>query len=139
MAQSRSALIVASDTYQDPELRRLRAPGQDAKALATVLRDPAIGGFDVQISLNQRHYEVRAALDRFFRDCGPGDVLLLHFSCHGVKDEAGRLFFAAADTQKELLNATAISAEWVNGLLEGTRSRRVVLLLDCCYSGAFVR
>jgi hypothetical protein len=36
MTPIRSALIVASDTYQDPELSRLRAPGRDAEATAEV-------------------------------------------------------------------------------------------------------
>ena len=39
----RYALIVATDTYADPKLRRLRAPARDAEALADVLRDPEIG------------------------------------------------------------------------------------------------
>lgn len=37
---ARNALIVASDSYTDPGLRRLRAPASDAQALLTVLRDP---------------------------------------------------------------------------------------------------
>jgi hypothetical protein len=139
MASSRSALIVASDTYQDPQLAQLRAPGRDAEELAAVLGDPAIGDFEVKVSRNAHHYEVRVALEDFFADRSPEDVLLLHFSCHGIKDEAGRLFFAAADTQKDRLNATAIAADYVNDLLNRARSRRVVLLLDCCFSGAFTR
>jgi hypothetical protein len=139
MEGSRSALIVAVDTYEDPQLARLRAPGRDAEELAAVLRDPAIGGFDVRVSTNQRHYEIRVSLEDFFADRRPEDVLLLHFSCHGIKDDAGRLFFAASDTQKSRLNATGIAADYVNDLLNHARSRRVVLLLDCCFSGAFTR
>jgi Caspase domain len=139
MAPSRSGLIIASDTFEDPRLRQLRAPGIDAQELADVLGDSGIGGFDVRVSMNKRHYEVRIELEDFFDDRAPDDVLLLHFSCHGIKDEAGRLFFAVADTQKHRLNATAIAADYVNDLLNRTRSRRVVLLLDCCFSGAFTR
>ena len=131
MAPRRSGLIVASDTFEDPRLRQLRAPGTDAQELAAVLSDPRIGDFDVRVSMNQRNYEVRLALEDFFDDRRPDDVLLLHFSCHGIKDEAGRLFFAVADTQKHRLNATAIAADYVNDLLNQTRSRRVV-----CFSTA---
>src|SRR3954470_11116630 len=139
MPPVRSALIIASDTYADPQLAQLRAPGRDAEELAAVLRDPAIGDFDVRVSMNGHHYEVRVALEDFFADRRPEDLLLLHFSCHGIKDEAGRLFFAATDTQRSRLNATAIAAEYVNDLLNSARSRRIVLLLDCCFSGAFTR
>src|SRR5262245_45961742 len=139
MANGRGALIVATGTYADPQLSQLRAPGQDAQSLADVLGDPQIGDFDVRVVMNRRSYEVRLALEDFFSDRRPDELLLVHFSCHGVKDETGRLFFAAADTQKARLNATAIAAEYVNDLINRTRSRQVVLLLDCCFSGAFTR
>jgi uncharacterized caspase-like protein len=80
--------------------------------------------------MNARSYEVRLALEDFFADRRPDELLLVHFSCHGVKDESGRLFFAAADTQKKRLNATAIAAEYVNDLINRTRSRQVVLYAD---------
>lgn len=61
----------------------------------------------------------------------------MHFSCHGVKDEDGELYLAAADTDLDLLSATAISAAWLNDRINRTRSRRTVVLLDCCFSGSF--
>jgi uncharacterized RDD family membrane protein YckC len=136
---TRSALIVASDDYADPGLRRLRAPASDARALAAVLRDPNIGGFDVRTLLNQPAYEVNEAVEEFFDERRPDDLLLLHFSSHGVKDEAGELYFAAANTKLRRLGATAVAAEFVNRRMSRSRSRRVVLLLDCCYAGAFER
>jgi putative sterol carrier protein len=47
------------------------------------------------------------------------------------------LHFATRDTNLSSLDATAVSAHFVNRQMSRTRSRRVVLLLDCCYSGAF--
>jgi hypothetical protein len=140
MDGARSALIVASDDYTDPGLRRLRAPAQDAEALTRVLRDPNIGGFEVRTLLNAPAYRVNEAVVEFFSaDRRPDDLLLLHFSCHGVKDEAGDLYFATADTRLRLLAATAVEAQFVNRRMNRSRSRRVVLLLDCCYAGAFER
>jgi uncharacterized caspase-like protein len=136
---SRSALIVANDSYSDPGLSRLRAPDSDAQALAGVLRDPAIGDFDVRVLLNQPAHEVNLAVEELFADRRPDDLLLLHFSCHGLKDESGELFFAAANTRLRRLGATAVAAEFVNRRMNRSRSRRVVLLLDCCYAGAFER
>jgi hypothetical protein len=136
---TRSALIVAADQYADPGLRQLRAPSSDAEALAGVLQDPQIGGFEVRTLLNQPVYEVNLAVEEFFADRHPDDLLLLHVSSHGVKDEDGRLYFAAANTRLRRLGATAVAAEFVNQLMSRSRSRRVVLLLDCCYAGAFER
>ena len=136
---ARSALIVASDDYTDPGLRRLRAPASDARALAVVLQDPGIGGFEVRTLLNEPAHEVNLAVEEFFADRRPDDLLLVHFSCHGVKDEGGELYFAMANTLLRRLGATAVAAEFVNRRMSRSRSRRVVLLLDCCYAGAFER
>ena len=139
MDGKRSALIVASDSYSDPGLRRLRAPAQDAQALAAVLSNPDIGGFDARVLRNEPAHEINLAVEEFFADRRPDDLLLLHFSCHGVKDESGELYFAAANTKLRRLGATAVAAEFVNRRMSRSRSRRVVLLLDCCYAGAFER
>jgi hypothetical protein len=136
---SRSAFIVANDDYADRRLSRLRAPAADARELANVLGDPDIGGFDVDVSLNEPEHVVRRRLSAFFDNRVAADVLLLHLSCHGVKDEDGRLYFATPDTEMDHLDATSIPSEFVNRLMTRSRSRRVLLLLDCCYSGAFAR
>ena len=139
MDGTRSALIVASYDYADPGLRRLRAPASDAQALAGVLRDPGIGGFEVRTLLNAPAHEVSLAVEEFFADRRPDDLLVVHFSCHGVKDEDGELYFATSNTLLGRLGATAVAAEFVNRRMSRSRSRRVVLLLDCCYAGAFER
>ncbi|HET6214581.1 MAG TPA: caspase family protein, partial [Micromonosporaceae bacterium] len=135
----RKALVIATAGYDDPALARLRAPTHDADALAGVLGDPTIGGFDVELLTEADERTVRRRIAAFFADRDRDDLLLLHFSCHGVKDNRGRLYLAARDTDLATLSATAIPASFVNDQLAETQSRRVVLVLDCCYSGAFAR
>src|SRR4029450_10390068 len=43
------------------------------------------------------------------------------------------------DTELANLDATAVPADFVNRHMSRSHSRRIVLLLDCCYSGAFAR
>ncbi len=138
MTGSREALIIATGTYEDPELRRLRAPAQDAEALTRVLADPAIGGFQVESVVDQPARVITRAAQQFFAGRGLDDLLLVHLSCHGVKDDDGRLYFAALDTEKKFLASTGVSAALMVDLMEHCRARSIVLLLDCCYSGAFV-
>jgi hypothetical protein len=135
----RRALIVSADTYGDAKFRQLRSPGVDAAALRRVLEDPEIAGFDVQVSLNEPEHVVRRTIEDFFKTAGVDDFLLLHFGCHGVKDDDGKLYFVAADTEIARLDSSGIPAEFVNRHMARSRSRRIVLLLDCCYSGAFAR
>ena len=139
MAGNRSALIVASDRYRDPGLKQLRSPAYDAESLAGVLQDPAIGNFDVQLVVNEPEPILRRQVADFFSDRSLEDVLLLHFACHGVKDADGQLYFAAPDTEVQALDATALPSEFVSRQMTKSRSRRIILLLDCCYSGAFAR
>ncbi|HEX6676368.1 MAG TPA: hypothetical protein VF486_15240, partial [Actinomycetes bacterium] len=44
----------------------------------------------------------------FFADRLGDDLLLAQFSCHGVKDDSGQLYFATADTELANLDATAV-------------------------------
>ena len=136
---ARRALIVANAEYEDPALGRLRGPTRDADALARVLGDPAVGGFEVDLLMDADERTVRRGIAAFFAGRDPDDLLFLHFSCHGVKDSRGRLHLAARDTELAVLGATGIPASFVHDQLDQTASRRVVLVLDCCYSGAFAR
>lgn len=136
---SRSALIVANGEYRSEKLRRLRAPAHDADALARVLQDPAIGGFEVGLVRDQPEHVLRRRIARFFTERRRDDLLVLHISCHGLKDDDGHLFFAATDTEFDDLESTALPEEFVRRQMAKSRSGRIVLLLDCCYSGAFSR
>lgn len=141
MKMARKALIIATFQYEDADLRRLVAPAQDAEALQRVLSDPQIGGFEVSTLLNRPAREVSAAVEDFSLGRARDDLLFLYFSGHGLRDENGRLYFATVDTH--LLDharpkkATAVSATFVKDVLQSSNSRRQVLVLDCCYSGAF--
>ncbi|MEW2034161.1 caspase family protein [Streptomyces roseifaciens] len=136
-AESRYALIIANDSYQDQGLRQLMSPAQDAEALAGVLSDPRIGGFDVQIVRNEPSHAISMRLDDFFADRRPGDTLVVHFSCHGLKSESGELYFAASNTLPRRLASTAVPADFVRRCMSCTRARSIALFLDCCYGGAF--
>jgi uncharacterized caspase-like protein len=63
--------------------------------------------------------------------------LAVYLSCHGVLDRRNRLYFAATDTVKTQLSSTGIPSAWLLDQLEECRARQQVLILDCCFSGAF--
>ena len=141
MPEIKAALIVANWKYDDADLRQLVAPANDAEALARVLQDPNICGFEVTTLLNRPSHEACQQIERFFLDRKRDDLLLLYFSCHGIKDDDGLLYFAAPDTRmvehSRPLRSTALSADFVRSVMRSSNSRRQVLMLDCCYSGAF--
>ncbi|EFL27048.1 conserved hypothetical protein [Streptomyces himastatinicus ATCC 53653] len=136
---NKKALIIANQHHDDEQFRELPAATADANALRAVLADPEIGGFQVTTVVNQTERTWRTKIFEFFGEAGPDDLLLLHLSCHGWKDLHNVLRFVARDTERDRIEATAVDAQYIATWMEHSRSRRVVVLLDCCYSGAFIK
>jgi len=138
VSESRFALLIATGRYDHPGLQQLRSPVRDAEGLTEVLQDHRIGGFEVRTVVDGRQHEVNRAIEDFFLDRGRDDLLLLHISCHGIKNDDGELYFAARDTDRRLLGSTGVSAAFLHTQMRRCRAKSIVLLLDCCYSGAFL-
>ncbi|WP_217161906.1 type VII secretion protein EccCb [Streptomyces sp. AC512_CC834] len=137
---SRVALLVATTDYIDPELSRLRSPASDARRLAALLEDEAIGYFDSVVPLvNDSKAEIEEHVERTLQGLKPDDTLLLYISCHGLRDRHARLFFTTLRTKRDLPEATAVSARFVEEQMTRCRARSKVLLLDCCFGGTYVQ
>lgn len=139
MTGRRLALVIANGEYEHQSLQRLRSAPADAAALVDVLADPAIADFEVEVLTDATAHEVLAAIEDRLSDVRPDDLVLLHFSGHGLKDESGALYLAARNTRPDRLGSTAVPADFVQRSMNSCRARRLVLLLDCCYGGAFGR
>ena len=134
------ALIIGNNEYQDANLAKLVTPQEDVNDLAEVLRASDIGGFDhVTTLINESDANVRLGIEDFFTDKKPDDLLVMYFSGHGVRDEEGKLYLAVNNTRPNRLLATAVPAEFITSLMDRSRSKRQVLILDCCHSGAFAQ
>ena len=135
---ARYAVVIANTRYADPGLAQLSAPGKDAEDFARVLKSKDISAFDnVQVLLNQPKSVIDETLDELFSDKKREDLLLLYFSGHGVKDEQGVLYLAAANTLRSRLRSTAVDSAFIRELMDDSRSESQILILDCCNSGAF--
>ena len=135
----RLALLIGNQSFDpDSKFEPLRGPHNDVDALAAVLRDSARGGFtEVRPIKDARHRDLVPAVRRILREATKDDEVLIHYSGHGQPDEDGRLFLAAADSHAEELAATALRATDLQEWMARSPARSVVMLLDCCYAGAF--
>jgi hypothetical protein len=134
------ALIIGNTEYTDPGLAQLTSPGKDTEDFARVLKDQEIGAFDhVNILLNQLSSSIIEAIDEFFDEKKPDDLLVLYFSGHGVRDELGTLYLAVANTNRARLRSTAIKSDYIREAMDQSRSKRQVLILDCYNSGSYAQ
>jgi hypothetical protein len=133
----RSALVIASGAYDDGSFASLRSPAVDAEAFAAVLGHPACGGFEVKTLLDQPVQSLRVGVQRFLTARAADETIVIYVSCHGVLSSRRRLYFAARDTSVDMLAATGLESRWLIECLDECAARRQVVILDCCFSGAF--
>jgi Caspase domain len=135
------ALLVGNGRFpRDPALLPdLHGPRNDVRVLRRALTDAQAGLFQadhVHTLTNRPKRQVVEAVESFFGDAERDDVLFFYYSGHGQKDRFGELFLCAQDTQTKSLWATAIKATDLGGIMRGSPSRAIIVVLDCCHSGA---
>ncbi len=130
-------LIGNSEFPGNAGLSRLCGPFNDVKGLATVLRDPARGGFAACECLdNRRSSDIKPAIEEcLVRAAEDNGMALLHYSGHGLLDREGRLYLCAYDTRPNAFESM-VSFESINDCIRRSGAKKVVIFLDCCYSGA---
>ena len=135
MARKVALLIGVSEYGED--IPSLSAPLNDVAAMKRVLENPEMGGFEVETLLNPEPTPMRKEIKNLFANCGKGDLVLLFFSGHGITDDENKLYLATSITAKHDFDATAVPASFVQQQSRNSYTKRQVILLDCCYSGAF--
>jgi Caspase domain len=135
------ALLIGVSEYAF-DLASLPHSIKDVESMKRILRDPHIGNFDrVDLLLNPELAPMQEKIEELFSDCSKDDLVLLFFSGHGIKDDKGDLYFANRFTRKMpnggLAKSTAVPASFIHAVMNDSRSKRQVIVLDCCFSGAF--
>jgi hypothetical protein len=134
---SRVAFLIGNQRFRDDSgLAPLRGPLNDVDALAEILGDPDRGGFKVRAMRDANSGDIKAAIEEELGAAGRGDFVLIAYAGHGKLDRSGRLCLATADTKSTALHATSIPAQQIREMVENSDCDAVVLLLDCCFSGA---
>ncbi|WP_392407414.1 caspase domain-containing protein [Chlorogloeopsis fritschii] len=138
------ALLIAVSEYEHG-LPSLPGSKKDIQEMERVLRDRNMGEFDdVKPLLNPDLVTMQIEIERLFAEGRQkDDLVLLYFSGHGIRDEHDNLYFATRNTrqnqQRDVLTATAVPAQTIQGFMNRSPSKRQVLILDCCFSGAFAK
>lgn len=135
----RIALLIGNTDYkEDNYLKKLITPAQNIRDFERVLKDPERCGFtDVIMLENASKTQAERRILELFTKKGHDDLLLFYFAGHGVKSSDGALYFAMHESERDYLEATAVAAAFVKNSMSKTFAERVVVILDCCFSGAF--
>ncbi|MEO0537195.1 MAG: GUN4 domain-containing protein [Cyanobacteria bacterium P01_A01_bin.123] len=137
------ALLIGVSEYE-PGLTPLPGALKDIEALQQVLVHPEMGGFaetDITVLPNPQRQQMEDAIYDLFANRQKNDLILLFFSGHGVKNDQGKLFLTTRETYKtqrgELRPTSAVRASFVHEQMTNSRSKRQIVILDSCFSGAF--
>jgi glycine cleavage system H protein len=135
----RIALLVGNSIFDNPKaFPNLRTPANDVREFAHVLEQ--FGGFKIEdVLLDQNQQVIRAAISDLFGKAKRGDLVLFYYSGHGYKDRSGNHFLVTSDSQPaHNIFHTSVAANHIKLVINGSECRHRVIILDCCFSGAFL-
>jgi uncharacterized protein YjbI with pentapeptide repeats len=141
--KGKKALIIGIDEYVSDELEQLYCCQKDAEDLSNLLRlepynytifnkGPLIGS---KLHKEYGWADIRTAIGDFFSSAKPSDMLLFYFSGHGIPGDSDvYLATPTIDPKKPLSKGIPLSD--LTKLMGSCKSKRLVGIIDACYSGA---
>jgi len=127
----KKALIIGIDNYsQSP----LNGCVNDASSISTILETNGDGSpnFDVKLELNvSTKSELKKMIASLFS--GNSDTVFLYFSGHGFINELGG-YLVTPDHQEY---DEGVSMDEILVWANNSKAKDKIIILDCCYSGAF--
>jgi len=136
-AESRLALVIGNDSYQNVE--PLKKAGNDARAVAQSLGRI---GFTVTLGTNLARRDLVRMVAEFENRIRPGDTAFVFYSGHGVEIE-GANYLLPVDVpkvgagQQGILRDEAISTDGLIQRLKTRGTRAQILVLDACRDNPF--
>jgi hypothetical protein len=131
---TRRALVIGNDNYQSvPKLLNAR---EDAQAMARSLSDM---GFQVQLELDLRERNMRAALRQFKSRVEGGDEVIIFFAGHGVQ-LAGTNYLLPVDItgeNEEQIRDESIQLQRILDDMTEKRAKFTLAMLDACRDNPF--
>lgn len=134
------ALLIGNADFPG-NLPALDGPLADVEAMRGALTHATVGLYrseNVESLLDKDARVLRLKISEFLRSSQDGQVLLLYYSGHGELDEDGNLYLCASDTDPQHLEATSVTCDYLSRMAERVPERiPLMIILDCCNSGAF--
>ena len=132
------AILIANGSFPEfPELGALDLPRNDLLKLEKKLRDSKDWGFNVIPLIDMPAREISDKIADVLHKSNSDDLIVIHYSGHGLTNrEASKLSLATIDTKAIRTPQREIGFDSITTLLQSRGKTRVLILLDCCHSGA---
>ena len=135
----RHSLLIGVGQYEgSPGLTPLNCPPADVEAVSGIVSDPRFMGPEPRHVpvIDPTWQEAQSAIAGFLEEVERDDVVLFYFAGHGLRDARGDLFLCFRNSRENSLEMTALNVKRLRAEFENKLLRRVLVVLDCCYSGA---
>lgn len=145
-------LAIGINQFQDAKVRGLSYCEKDAAAVAALFQDPLHAGYDsievvTLLGAQATRQAVDQAMQAIARNAQSQDTVVLFFASHGIQ-QGGTSYWVLHDTRVDM-NAydndtvrivpdTALSQDRIQANLNAIKARRLVTLVDCCFSAGTV-
>jgi hypothetical protein len=153
--RARHALVVGVGSFEHGQsaanprgIAPLQFAVRDATSFYQFLADPKRGGFPAAnifflADRNATLANITRALEQIRNRAEADDLVAVYLSSHGTPpDKFGGVFVVAYDTRvqpRESVWQTAVSEALLRDFVERLRARRLVMILDTCYSNGAYR
>jgi hypothetical protein len=138
LTEKRSALLIGVGHYANKDmLPALEGPQIDVRSMKEVLENSSIGAYDVQCLENVDSSAACTRIEEFLGSRSEEETVILFYSGHGFIDRKGALYLCTTNSSFATPRASSIRADFLTDLIDNCASKRVLMILDCCYSGNF--
>ncbi len=136
MSGNKKALIISISDYDDKKLENLEFCKNDGEKMYSTLTNL---DYDIPAERNLigkvDRKTMKTAIFNFFKGQHGDDTLLFYFSGHGLGDGFGGKFFANTDVDSDVPGIDGVRYEELNEQMERSYAKKIVAIIDCCYSG----
>jgi hypothetical protein len=134
-----SALVVGVLRWEGKGLPTFPARNRKDQELHATLLKCGVHRDDAMLLLDERATlaNIRAGLESAARRARPGSTLIVYYAGHGLIGKDGVVRLAGYDSDPRRVRKTALAVSEITAILSRHfKGRRVLLLADCCRSGA---
>ncbi|OGG39683.1 DEAD/DEAH box helicase [Candidatus Jorgensenbacteria bacterium RIFCSPLOWO2_01_FULL_45_25b] len=123
-------VFIGIDRYASPAINWLSCARRDATALHALFADNLPGDLKLLTDKDATRSTLEKEL-KSLSQCAPDDIVVFAFSGHGTETHE----LVTYDTDRAKLSATTISLNQLGEHFSKIPARRLICILDCCFSG----